>query len=95
MGRLSGWKAENELNCTVFSAATSQPSDCMAKTAILLPTLLQALVGRLLSSLELRAVTHPETTLGRCQQAKNRSRFRIVGSPTWLATARTRVSGTR
>lgn len=28
------------LNCTVFSAATSQPMDCSVKTAILLPTLL-------------------------------------------------------
>lgn len=30
------------LNWTVFNAATSQPSDCIAKTAILLPTWLDA-----------------------------------------------------
>lgn len=30
----------NRLNCTVFSAATSQPRDCMVKTAILFPTFL-------------------------------------------------------
>ena len=36
-----GWEGrEDLLNCTVLRAATSQPRDCMAKTAILLPTFL-------------------------------------------------------
>jgi hypothetical protein len=33
----------NILNCTVFNAATSQPSDCITKPAIVLPTYLATL----------------------------------------------------
>jgi hypothetical protein len=33
-----GREVGNVLNCTVFSAATSHPSDWRLKTAILLPT---------------------------------------------------------
>lgn len=39
-------RERDALNCTVFSAATSHPSDCMLNTAILLPTYLGSWAGQ-------------------------------------------------
>jgi hypothetical protein len=81
------------LKCTVFNAATSHPSDCNTKVAIVLPTYLMTMSKYCCPKLGIIAIDNsPINHLHVSQQGSLRCGLERR-NPTWLAIAKTRVSG--
>jgi hypothetical protein len=81
------------LKCTVFNAATSHPNDCNTKVAIVLPTYLMTMSNAVARSRGIIAIDNsPINHLHVSQQGSPRCGLERR-NPTWLAIAKTRVSG--